>query len=60
MDNKNDDIAEQNQLDCIGVDNKLHICTSWESKTNCGIEVKQKNVSPKDRVTYFSCYECTY
>jgi hypothetical protein len=60
MDNKNNDVEEHNQLDCIGVDNKIHVCISWESKTSCGIKIKQKNISPTDRLHHFSCYECTY
>ena len=58
--NKTDEIEDLNQIDCIGVDNRIHICTSWESVTKCGVKVSKKNVSPTDRTKHFCCYECTY
>lgn len=44
---------------CIGIDNKHHLCHSWNSKTICGVPVKRKNLLPNDH-ELFSCYECTF
>jgi len=49
-----------NKIDCIGVDEKIHICLPWEDKTKCGIKVKMKVVKGPDYAKRFSCYECTY
>jgi len=56
----NKEITDVNQIDCVGVDNKIHVCTSWESKTKCGIKIKKKTVNEVDIKNHFSCYECTY
>jgi hypothetical protein len=47
-------------IDCVGIDNKLHVCKPYESKTKCGIPIKKKKLIIKDRVGLYSCYECTY
>lgn len=52
------DEYEEYYIDCIGYDNKLHVCLPWENITKCGIKIRSKII--KDRARYFSCYECTY
>jgi len=46
-------------IQCIGVDNKLHICKPDEDICKCGVKVKSKKLLSKDCERY-SCYECTY
>jgi len=51
---------EKQEINCIGIDNKLHVCLPWENKTKCGLKVKIKIVKDLDYIKRFSCYECTY
>lgn len=51
--------AEEFYTDCIGADNKKHICKSHEKETLCGIAIKRKILLKNDYIL-FSCYECTY
>lgn len=51
---------EEHYINCIGVDDKLHVCLPWEDKCKCGITVKNKEVKSQDWTTKYSCYECTY
>lgn len=62
MDSK-EKIDKSNLLRCIGVDDKFHVCVSWENKCLCGVPVKIKNPDDKiynKRKYIFSCYKCTY
>jgi hypothetical protein len=43
---------------CVGIDDKIHVCEPSQSKTKCGIKVKNKKMN-EDKFRY-SCYECTY
>jgi len=47
-------------INCVGVDDKLHVCLPWDDKTFCGEKIKNKKVKPEDFLLRFSCYECTY
>jgi len=47
-------------IDCIGVDEKLHLCLPSKNVTTCGIKIRSKIVKSKDWATRNSCYECTY
>ena len=61
MKNMSKEEKETNTLPCIGVDNKKHICISWENVCLCGVKVLHKNPSIElSSKYYFSCYECTY
>lgn len=46
-------------IDCIGVDNKRHICFPHSVLCKCGIPIKRKSIWKND-YKLFSCYECTY
>lgn len=46
-------------IDCVGVDNKLHICEPHLNITKCGVVVRNKKLSKSDKEKY-NCYECTY
>jgi hypothetical protein len=45
---------------CVGIDERLHRCKADESKTLCGINIKNKKPKKRDFETRFSCYECSY
>ena len=45
-------------VDCIGVDNKLHVCQPHLDTCKCGMKVKRKKLVLKDWDKYCSCYEC--
>lgn len=48
-------------IDCIGVDNKRHICEPHSDYCFCGIKVKTKKDSDvRNSKILYSCYECTY
>lgn len=49
-------------IDCIGIDNKLHICEPHSDVCKCGVKVKVngKKVHKTDFDKYYSCYGCTY
>jgi hypothetical protein len=51
---------EKQEINCIGVDEKLHVCLPWKKETRCGLKVKTKIVKGQDYTKRFSCYECTY
>lgn len=51
---------EVQYIDCIGTDRKQHLCLPWANKSVCGITIIKKNLNPKERATFCSCYECTY
>ena len=46
-------------VDCIGVDNKQHVCEPHKDECKCGVKVKRKKLI-RDDWRLFSCYECTY
>jgi len=46
-------------IDCIGEDNKKHICYPWEDKCYCGVKILRKKLL-RDDWKLFSCWECTY
>jgi len=46
-------------IECIGVDNKQHICEPSKSTCQCGVAVKRKKLLKYD-YRLLSCYECTY
>ena len=46
-------------IDCIGVDNKKHICQPHSVLCACGVPIKRKSLGTLDHKK-FSCYECTY
>lgn len=47
-------------IDCIGIDQKLHVCLPWKDKTECGIIIIKKKLNSNDYINRYSCYECTY
>ena len=54
------DSDKDHYINCVGVDDKLHICLPWEDKCKCGIKVKSKRVTFQDWGKKYSCYECDY
>jgi len=46
-------------IECIGVDERLHVCEPDKDVCKCGVKVKSKKIFSKD-YERFSCYECTY
>jgi hypothetical protein len=52
--------SEKFYIPCVGVDEKIHVCEAHKTTTKCGVKVISKEVTPKDRTNYFSCYECTF
>jgi hypothetical protein len=46
-------------INCIGVDNKKHVCEPHLEITKCGVKIKRKTLNRTD-VNKFSCYPCTY
>lgn len=57
-------IAEEEKglvfINCLGVDDKLHVCRPHEDKTFCGVGIVRKKLLKDDFSMYYSCYECTY
>lgn len=47
-------------IDCIGFDNKIHVCEPHKDVCKCGIKVKRKKLLKNDFVLLYSCYACTY
>jgi hypothetical protein len=47
-------------IDCIGIDNKIHICKPHETKTYCGIKIIYKGIKRNDFINRYSCYQCSY
>jgi len=50
----------KHHIDCIGEDFKLHVCTPDASRTKCGIKIRVKNPPKEEKISLYSCYECTY
>jgi len=46
-------------IDCIGADNKKHVCEPHKDESKCGVKIKRKKLQPDDW-KLLSCYECTY
>jgi hypothetical protein len=46
-------------IECIGVDNKQHVCLPESDKCKCGVAVQRKKPL-RDDWKLFSCWECTY
>lgn len=46
-------------IECIGVDDKQHVCLPESDVCICGIAVKRKKLLRDDWQLY-SCYECTF
>lgn len=57
--NDDSDLADLLYVDCIGADNKQHVCEPHKDVCKCGMEVKRKKIL-RDDWKLFSCYECTY
>lgn len=59
LDVENDLTEEQkaNIIECIGVDDKRHVCVAWEDTTLCGVNIKKKG---DDKLHRYSCFYCTY
>lgn len=53
------EISEPILIECIGVDNKKHICDPESQTAKCGTLIKRKKLL-RDDCKLFSCYECTY
>lgn len=50
-------------VECVGIDNNIHICEPHLSVAICGCKVKSKKQSTIEKAKIdgvFSCYECTY
>lgn len=47
-------------INCIGVDEKIHVCEPHSDICKCGVKVRTKKLSLYENVSRFSCYECTY
>lgn len=47
-------------IECIGVDEKRHLCVPWENKTICGIPIKHKSVTDSEVIKLFCCAECMW
>lgn len=56
---KQSDLTELLFVDCVGVDNRQHVCEPHKEKTKCGIKIKRKKLL-RDDWMLFNCYECTY
>lgn len=50
---------KDNYIDCIGVDEKIHVCEPDKDVCKCGVKIKTKKIHKNDYLRY-SCYECTY
>ena len=55
-----DSIVTTLTIDCIGVDNKKHVCLPSSDKCLCGVTVRRKSLYNKQGARLFSCYECCY
>lgn len=51
---------EPRYIDCVGVDNKVHVCLPEADTCKCGVPVKRKKLLRDDLTKLFSCYSCTY
>ena len=48
-------------IDCMGVDNKRHICEPHSDHCFCGVKVKtKKDFDVRNSKILYSCYVCTY
>ena len=47
-------------INCIGIDNKIHVCEPDKDVCKCGVKVKRKKILKNDYLLYFWCYECGY
>lgn len=54
---QNNDIQynECDYINCIGVDNKIHRCLPWETKTECGISNKKVTDSDYSSDLHYWC-----
>jgi hypothetical protein len=50
---------ESRMVDCVGVDNRRHVCLPEAEACKCGVAVKRKKPLKNDFKLY-SCYACTY
>lgn len=50
---------EPRMIECVGVDDKLHVCLPESKVCKCGVSVKRKKLLKND-YKLFSCYTCTY
>lgn len=53
-------LSQPIEIECIGMDRKMHVCEPHELFTKCGVGVLKKKVADQERIKLFSCYECTY
>ena len=52
--------VKQKYINCIGIDNKIHVCEPDKDVCKCGVKVKRKKILKNDYQLYFWCYECSY
>ena len=52
-------MAEPETIECIGVDDKRHVCLPEAETCKCGVAIKRKKLLKHD-YKLFSCYPCTY
>jgi hypothetical protein len=50
---------EETLIDCIGVDDRKHVCAPDSDICKCGVKVKRKKLL-RDDWKKFGCYACTY
>ncbi len=54
------DVADSEYyIDCIGVDERQHICKPNDNICLCGMSVKTKKIQRYDYLR-LNCYECTW
>ena len=46
-------------IDCIGADEKKHLCEPDKDICKCGVRVKTKKIGSQD-YKRLSCYECSF
>ena len=45
-------------INCIGKDNKIHICEPDNNTALCGMQIKRKKMLYNDAITKYRCIEC--
>lgn len=50
---------DNNHINCMGKDMKIHVAVLWEDVSLCGTPVRSKKDNDIDYTRLFWCYECS-
>ena len=59
MESKGIHMDESRMIECVGVDDRRHVCLPESDVCECGVKVKRKKLLTNDW-RLFACYPCTY